>query len=338
MFIRILLLFFLPFCAVAQSGSVVTFTLKSEKLRNNAGENPNRQCSVYLPPGYDSGNERYPVIYYLHGFMGTDQISPQMKTRLDAAIQKQKIRPYILVIADNNTLFQGSFYSASSYIGDWDAFMAEELVQYMDGHFRTIPKKESRGIGGHSMGGYGAIKIGMLHPDVFSVVYGMSPGLMAAVKEFGPNSTSFKELQNIKTVEDLRKSYYPKVLVAVGRAWSPNPNKPPFYCDMPFTYEGDSLIVHPDILEKWHNNMPVEMLDTYAGNVRQLKALKLDWGRNDAPRFPQQNMMFSVKLENLGIHHYAEEYIGTHVDKIWTEDGRVLNAMLPFFNNYLQFE
>lgn len=187
------------------------------------------------------------------------------------------------------------------------------------------------------MGGYGAIKIGMKHPDVFSVVYGMSPGLMAFVKEFGPNSSSFKELQKIKTKEELQKTYYPKVLVAVGRAWSPNPNNPPFYCDMPFTYEGDSLIVHEDVLKLWHQNMPVEMLNDYAPQMRQLKALKLDWGRNDAPRFPVQNMMFSQKLENLGIEHYAEEYIGTHVNKIWTEDGRVLNALLPFFNDYLAF-
>lgn len=161
---------------------------------------------------------------------------------------------------------------------------------------------------------------------------------MAFVKEFGPNSPFFKIYQNAGTEEDLNKTYYPKVLAAVGRAWSPNANKPPFYCDMPFSYQGDSLIVNQDVLEKWHKNMPVEMVNDYADNLRKLKAIKLDWGRNDSPRFPVQNMAFSQKLENLGIHHYAEEYIGTHVDKIWTADGRVLNAVLPFFNDYLKFE
>ncbi len=332
-----LLLLFLPLSVICQDGKVVSFILESKALINEGGENPNRKCSVYLPPGYENSDERYPVIYYLHGFTGTDSIYTQMKAVLDAAILKKKIRPYILVISDQNTLFQGSFYSKSSYIGDWDTFTATELVEYMDSHFRTIPDRKSRGIGGHSMGGYGAIKIGMLHPETFSVMYGMSPGLMAFVKEFGPNSRSFKELQEVKTVEELRKTYYPKVLVAVGRAWSPNPNKPPFYCDMPFTYEGDSMIVHEDILEKWHANMPVEMVNEYADNLRKYTAIKLDWGRNDAPRFPQQNMLFSVRLENLGINHYAEEYIGDHVNKIWTMDGRVLNAMLPFFDDYLEF-
>ena len=178
----------------------------------------------------------------------------------------------------------------------------------------------------------------MLHPDTFSVVYGMSPGLMGFVKEFGPNSDSFKALEGIHTVEELRKSYYPKVLVAVGRAWTPNANKPPFYCDMPFTYEGDSLNVNREVLEKWHQNMPIEMANAYQDNLRKLKALKLDWGRNDAPRFPLQNMQFSQKLENLGIDHFAEEYIGTHGNKIWTKDGRVLNAMLPFFNDHLKWD
>jgi hypothetical protein len=79
------------------------------------------------------------------------------------------------------------------------------------------------------------------------------------------------------------------------------------------------------------------MVDKYVDNLRKLRALKLDWGRNDASRFPLQCEMFSQKLENLGIEHFAEEYIGNHVNKIWTTDGRVLNDLLPFFNEYLTF-
>jgi enterochelin esterase-like enzyme len=323
--------------AKAQVGRVERFVFTSEALKNNAGENANPKVSVYLPPAYETSGKRYPVIYYLHGFTGTDSIYAQMKSVLDQAIQKQKIRPFILVQADHNTLFQGSFYSNSSLIGNYEDFEAKELVAYIDDHYRTLATKNSRGIGGHSMGGYGAIKLGLLHPDVFSTIYGMTPGLMAFVKEFGPNSDSFKELQNIKTVEELRKTYYPKVLVAVGRAWSPNPNNPPFFCDMPFTFVGDSMVVNQEVLNLWHKNKHVEMLNDLADNARQLKALKLDWGRNDAPRFPLQNMMFSQKLENLGINHYAEEYIGTHGNKIWSDDGRVLNSLLPFFNDHLEF-
>lgn len=323
--------------AQTNSGKVVSFFINAKTLQNTGGEKTNRKVSVYLPPNYDAGNKRFPVIYYLHGFMGTDSISPNMKVILDRGITQQKIRPFILVQANQYTLYEGSFYSNSSLTGNWSDFTAKELVEYVDKNFRTIATRDSRGIGGHSMGGYGAIKMGMLYPDVFSSVYALSPGLLAFVKEFGPNSDSYKDLSKIKTQEELKKTYYPKVLVAVARAWSPNPNKPPFYCDLPFNYKGDSLVVDNSVLEKWNQNMPVYMADKYAGNLKKLKALKLDWGRNDASRFPIQCGMFSQKLENLGIEHFSEEYIGNHVNKIWTTDGRVLNDLLPFFNEYLNF-
>lgn len=321
----------------AISGEVTTFMINAKTLQNTGGENPNRKVSVYLPPGYEENNKRYPVIYYMHGFTGTDSISPAMKAILNRAITQQKIRPFILVIADNYTLYEGSFYSNSTLTGNWSDFAAKELVEYVDKNFKTLATRDSRGIAGHSMGGYGAIKTGMLFPEVFSSVYALSPGLLAFVKEFGPNSDSFKELSKVKTQEELKKTYYPKVLVAVARAWSPNPVKPPFYCDLPFTYQGDSLIVNDVVLEKWNQNMPVYMVDKYASNLRKLKALKLDWGRNDSQRFPVQCGMFSQRLENLGIEHFAEEYIGNHGNKIWTTNGRVLNDLLPFFNEYLNF-
>ncbi|MBB3840144.1 enterochelin esterase-like enzyme [Runella defluvii] len=322
--------------ALAQ-GKVVSFVLNSKALQNTGGEDPNRKVSVYLPPNYDASTQRYPVIYYLHGFMGKDNIFPQMQAILDEGIKRNKIKPFIFVQADQYTLYEGSFYSNSSLTGNWDEFESKELVEYVDKNYRTLATRESRGVAGHSMGGYGAFKIGMLHPEVFSSIYALSPGLLAMVKEFGPNSPSFKEVQNVKTQEDLKKTYYPKVLVAVARAWSPNPNKPPFYCDFPFSYEGDKMIVNQAILEKWEANMPVYMINKYADNLRKLTAIKLDWGRNDSPRFPVQIGMLSQRLENLGINHFSEEYIGDHGNKIWTTDGRVLNDLLPFFNDYLTF-
>ena len=319
-------------------GKVQSFVINAKSLQNTGGENPNRKVSVYLPPGYEGGREHYPVIYYLHGFMGKDSIYASMKNILNEGIRSKKIRPFILVQADQYTLYEGSFYSNSSLTGNWEEFTAKELVAHIDKNYRTLANRESRGIAGHSMGGYGAFKIAMLHPDVFSSIYALSPGLLAFVKEFGANSNSYREAANVKTQEELKKTYYPKVLIAVARAWSPNPNKPPFYCDLPFTYDGDKMIVHQPILDKWEANMPVYMVDKYADNLRKLKAIKMDWGRNDAPRFPIQIGMLSQRLENLGITHFAEEYIGDHNNKIWARDGRVLNDLLPFFNDYLAFE
>jgi pimeloyl-ACP methyl ester carboxylesterase len=336
-----LLLFTIAFYgATAQqipAGRVVSFIIQAKTLQNSGGENPNRKVSVYLPPGYEQSGKRFPVIYYLHGYSATDSIYSSMKLILDRAISERKIRPFILVQPNEYTLFEGSFYGNSSLTGNWSDFTAKELVEYVDKNFKTMAHRDSRAIAGHSMGGHGALKLAMLYPDVFSSVYALSPGLLALVKEFGPNSDSFRDLQKIQTADELKKSYYPKVLVACGRTWSPNAGKPPFYCDMPFTYERDSLVINQRVVALWKKNMPLYMLDDYADNLRKLKAIKFDWGRNDSPRFPVQCGMFSQSLENLGINHYAEEYIGTHVNKIWTVDGRVLNDLLPFFNDYLKF-
>nr|WP_319571092.1 alpha/beta hydrolase-fold protein [uncultured Draconibacterium sp.] len=323
--------------AQSDKGTVVTDTIYSQNLENDFGENPNRAVSVYLPPNYQNSNQRYPVIYFLHGFMGDNKMMDMMSSLLDYAIADNKIKPFIMVIPDEKTTYQGSFYSNSGVFGDWEDFTAFDLVKYMDENYRTIPKKESRGITGHSMGGYGALKIAMHHPDIFSTVYAISPGALTIVAEYGPNSNTFRELSEINTIEGLKKSYFGGVMMAFGRSWSPNPDNPPFYCDFPFVYNGDELIINKEVLQKWYDNMPVHMIDDNLENLQQLKAIKLDWGRNAGDRFTLQCDMFSERLENVGITHFAEEYIGTHVSGIYTKEGRIPQQVLPFFDFYLEF-
>jgi pimeloyl-ACP methyl ester carboxylesterase len=322
--------------AQIEKGSIIIDTLYSENLENDFGENPNRAVSVYLPPGYAENDQHYPVIYFLHGFMGDNKMMAPMAELLDFAISTHKIRPFIMVVPDQKTTYDGSFYS-NTIFGKWEDFTVYDLVTYMDHHYRTIAKPESRGITGHSMGGYGALKLAMLHPDIFSTVYALSPGVLTIVREYGPNSNTYKELARISTMEELNRSYFGKVIVAIARSWSPNPDKPPFYCDIPFEYRGEELVVHQDVLEKWYSNMPLHMIDNNLDHLNELKAIKLDWGRNSGDRFVIQCNMFSQRLENVGVKHFAEEYIGTHTNNIYTEDGRIPNQMLPFFDFYLDF-
>lgn len=325
---------------VAQSdeGTIMIDSLYSERLENEFGEKPTRALAIYLPPGYESSTDRYPVIYFLHGFLGNHLVANYMKEILDYAIESHRIRPFIMVIPDQKTTYDGSFYSNSGVFGDWEDFTAMDLVQHMDQNYRTIAQKEGRGITGHSMGGYGALKIAMNHPEIFSSVYALSPGALTIVREYGPNSSTYKELADIKTTEELARSYFPKVIVAFGKSWSPNPDNPPFYCDIPFQYVDDSLVVNTAILEKWHQNMPVHMVNERIENLKKLKAIKLDWGRHSGDRFTIQCKMFSQRLENVGISHFAEEYIGDHTSGIYTKEGRIPQQMLPFFDYYLTFE
>ena len=332
-------LLLLPVVISAQpTGRVVVDSLYSESLVNDYGESTTRALSVYLPPQYDANaTQRYPVIYYLHGFLNDHTLTPGMVDVLDYAIAAGKIPPFILVSADNRTRIDGSFYSNSVLFGNWETFMAEDVVRHVDGTYRTLTDRDSRGITGHSMGGYGALKLAMRYPETFSSVYALSPGALAVVGEYGPNSPTYRQLGELHSMDALMQSYFPKVIVAFARAWSPNPDKPPFYVDIPFEYVGDSLVVHPEVLERWYAEMPLHMIDTHLPQLQALNAIALDWGRNAGERFTRQCMMFSQRLENVGITHQAEEYIGTHVSGIFTRDGRVPTDMLPFFADHLVF-
>ncbi|MAU70989.1 MAG: esterase [Pseudozobellia sp.] len=339
--ILVLLCFVVTGSLIAQEtiqGKVVIDSIYSKNLENDFNENPTRAVSIYLPPDYDQSDTRYPVIYFLHGFLNDNRLMDYMKDLFDYAIAEEKINPFILVVPDQKTTYDGSFYSNTGVFGNWEDFTALDLVSHMDKNYRTLAKAGSRGITGHSMGGYGALKIAMKHPDIFETVYALSPGALTIVREYGPNSDTYVEFSKMKTIEDLSKSYFGKVIMAFGRSWSPNPNKPPFYFDLPFEYKNEELVANPEVLEKWYAQMPVHMIDDYLENLKKLRAIKLDWGRNAGERFTIQCKMFSQRLENVGITHFSEEYIGTHTNNIYTKDGRIPQQMLPFFDYYLDFE
>jgi len=327
------------------AGTIVTERIQAPSLQTDHEEISDRRVTIYLPPGYDQTNHRYPVLYYLHGFTWSDSLQitvDRFDLLLDKAIETGRIRPVIVVLPDHYTDYRGSFYTNSVLTGNWADFTAIDVVNHIDRNYRSIPDRSSRGITGHSMGGHGAIKLGMLFPDVFASVYALSPGALGLVRDTGAGGEAYYRAQQVKTKKELVTGYdefLANAAVAMGRAFSPNPENPPFYADLPFTYQGDSLIVNYDVLDLWNANLPLEMVNDYVQNLKKLKALKLDWGRNEEfPHIPITSRMFSIKLENLGINHYAEEYIGTHVNKLWTDDGRALNVMLPFFNQNLAFE
>lgn len=344
-FLFVLLTVALTVKAQSPSGKFVYDQLYSSALENTGGEDPTRRVSVYLPPGYDRTSGKYPVIYYLHGITQSDSsliAENRIDKILDQAIAKGKIEPVILVMCDQYTLYRGSFYTNSSLTGNWSDFTAKDLVSYIDKKYRTLSGRESRGIAGHSMGGHGAIKLGMLFPNVFSSVYALSPYVLGLEKDYGKESQAYKQAQLVGSRDTLINGYKylnANAVVAVGRAFSPNANKPPFYADLPYTYIADSLVINSEVLDLWNKNLPNEMIKDYVSQLKSLKAIKLDWGRDDFfTHIPPTSRKFSEKLTELGIEHFAEEYNGSHLDKIYTEDGRFINDMLPFFNNCLKFK
>src|SRR5206468_2275135 len=136
----------------------------------------------------------------------------------------------ILVMPDAYSLFNGSMYSNSVTTGDWEGFLAGDLVTYIDAHYRTIADRASRGLAGHSMGGYGTMRLGMKHPEVFSSLYGMSSCCLGA--NISPNVEQYAALEALKTPQDAKAKGGFMTQFASAAAWSPNAKNPPFFFDL----------------------------------------------------------------------------------------------------------
>src|SRR5215469_12000536 len=206
LFISFVFLFFITansYSQIKKQGKLVVQTLLAKSIEgNHGGENPMRSITIYLPPGYDESQQRYPVIYFLHGFGLSDSqmvMLTQFNLLLDDAINSGRLRPLIVVFPNSCTIYKGSFYTNSSLTGNWCDYIAKDVVDYVDQQYRTIAKRESRGLAGHSMGGHGTLKIAMFYPDRFGALYALSPALLKL--EIGTDSLlgpAFKKVRTIK--------------------------------------------------------------------------------------------------------------------------------------------
>ncbi len=318
-------------------GTLERITVHGEALVGNLeGDSPDRCVSVYLPPSYaTSPDRRYPVVYILHGYTDDDQHwMGWTKHFVDvpAAMEKDlaagTAREMILVMPNAYTVYQGSMYSSSVTTGDWETYVSEDLVSYVDSHFRTIASRDSRGLAGHSMGGYGAIRIGMKRPDVFSSDYVMSPCCMVANLAF--NARYLARAEAIKQPSDADTvSFATRAELAEAAAWSPNPQNPPFYFDL-LTKNGQ---LQPHVVAAWAANAPLAMVYQYVANLKKLHALAIDVGAQDGLAPPSRQM--DEILTRFGVEHSFEVYDpGTHVSRV---EERVEQDVLPFFSKNLVF-
>lgn len=344
-FIAALLILISPIFSFAQNekGTVLHERFLAPSIAGNpAGEDAVRRLTIYLPPGYYRSKKRYPVVYFLHGMYGEDSATVadlEINSLLDAAISGKHIKPVLFVLPNSFTKYKGSFYTNSALTGKWADYISKDVVEYMDKHFRTIPNKESRGIAGASMGGNGALKMGMLHPDVFAAVYANTPATLNWSDGINTSLEAFRTISEAKSDSDVFNSPAALLMVDLGRTYSPNLNKPPFYADMPAYYIGDSLVIDTTTANLWTANFATNMIETHLAALRSLRAIKMDWGRNDAGRHvPATCLEFSKKLEWYGITHFAEEYLGGHAEHLEGTDGRIYTELLPFFDAYLRFE
>ena len=300
---------------------------------NLEGDAVDRDVIVFLPPSYQKDkHRRYPVVYALHGYsIGAEQWTHEIHVpqTIEGAFS-EGAKEMIVVLPDSKTLHNGSMYSSSVTTGDFERFISHDVVAYIDAHYRTIPDRTSRGLVGHSMGGYGAARIGMKHADVFGSLYIMSPCCLSARMAGPANPELEKTLESVKTPEDsARLPFFARAQLASAAAWSPDPKNPPLYLDLPMK-DG---VMQPDVLAKWAANAPLAFIDQYIGNLRQYRAIALDVGDED--RLRTDTAKLHDVLDSYGIANSFEVYSGTHTSAV---ADRFQNHVLPFFSKSLCFE
>jgi S-formylglutathione hydrolase FrmB len=300
---------------------------------NLEGNAVDRDVIVFLPPGYQKDkHRRYPVVYALHGYsIGAEQWTHEIHVpqTIEGAFTRGA-KEMIVVLPDSKTVHNGSMYSSSVTTGDFEQFIAHDVVAYIDAHYRTIPDRRSRGLLGHSMGGYGATRIGMKHPDVFGSLYIMSPCCLSPRPAGPANPELEKTLEAVKTPEDSAKlPFFARAQLASAAAWSPDPKNPPLYLDLA-TKGGEP---QPDVLAKWTANAPLAFIDQYIGGLRQYRAIALDVGDQDGLRV-DTGKLHDV-LDKYGIANSFELYHGTHTSAV---ADRFQNHVMPFFSQNLCFK
>ena len=280
------------------------------------------RCVVITPDPEEE--KQYPVVYLLHGYSGaySNWISkvPSLKDFADEF--------GMIIVCPDGGYSSWYFDSPIDSTMRYETYVGREVPAYIDAHYRTIPARESRGLVGHSMGGYGASRIGMKHADVFGSLYVMSPCCMSPRGAGQPNPANEAAVAAATTREEIAKlPFGMRTQLAVASAWSPNPAKPPLYADLPF---GD---MRDNVLARWAANAPLAFIDQHIQDLRRYRAIAIDVGdqdglKNDAARL-------HAILNSWSIANTFEVYPGTHTSHVAF---RFQVHVLPFFSRTLSFD
>ena len=328
-------------------------TIPAPSLKANLVNEPDeRAIRIYLPPSYLHSNLHYPVVYFLPGFGSESDGSEDFfhVEDLTSLMSNGQIKEMIIVVPNGTNVLHGSFYVNSPVTGHWEDFITKDVVDYIDSNYRTIPSPEGRGIGGHSMGGFGAFNLAMRHPDIFGASYSLSPTFfdengLGNSQMFDREKKSFKflEIQNyLATLPDKvaikKMTEYdgaPGFTIAYGAAFAPNPDMGPPFFDYPMENINGRLLTIKPIWNLWQNGVGDwrEKIAQYHDNLMSLHGIVIDYGSDDSLEWiPEGSEYVSKQLSKAGIANNIYKFKGGHSDKIHE---RLFMVMLPFFSNVL---
>ncbi len=275
-----------PLQPSVEPGTLVRDTVHSEALAGNLlGQSAARELIVYLPPGYDRASGSYPSLYLLHRYDGRAEDWSnglyqgfRIDEVLDSLIAWGEMSPAIVVMPDAGQGVFGSSYLNSTLTGRWEEFLADELVRHVDGKYRTLARPESRGVAGHSAGGYAALKLAMTRADVFGSVYALSPCCL----DFGD------EVEGLGAIGEILGG----VLGMSGDG---------------STCAGSGPA----------SQVPSKLIHACRDNLLRLEGIALDVGDRDGfESSVPWAQRFSEALEEAGVDHQFEVYAGDHTGRI----------------------
>jgi len=313
--------------ALAFAGRVETPTIASAVLEGNRlGDPPQREVPIYLPPGWDAADAAFPVIYILAGFTGRGQkyleTHPWHKgvaLRYDEFVAKGDAPPAILVMPDCFTRMGGSQYVNSSFMGLYEDHLVQELVPFVDERYPVLAGR--RGVMGKSSGGFGAMRLSMLHPDVFPAAgsisgdchfeYGYAAEFLSALRGLencGGDPAAFLEafFESPKLDGD---GHAVINLLAMSACYSPSEDAPLGF-DLPIELGTGRRL--QDVWDRWLAFDPVTMIEKHADAWRSLDFLHLECGKRDEFHLQFGLRVLRERLLALDVPHDFEEFEGGH--------------------------
>ena len=331
------------------AGRLVVTRVRGPALEDSALRvRPDPEVAIYLPPGYDDEpRRRYPVLYLLHGIGGTHADwtgrgygGVTLQAAMERLVAAGTVPPMIVVMPTAMTPYGGSFYVDSAVNGGWATYVARDLVAHVDGTYRTLARREHRGVAGHSMGGYGAITLASSRPEVFGAAWAMSPCCLAWVAELGPDNPQWRRLIKLQHPRELRLAlvdgdFYVPGFAAMAAAWSPAPGRPPLEVHLPFALgpDGERLVPSEPGHSMWQRAMPIARIEERAAALGGLRGLVIDTGeQDDFPHIPLGARLYSEALTAAGVRHRFETYPGDHLSRIGE---RLEREVLPYFGRLL---
>jgi S-formylglutathione hydrolase FrmB len=275
-------------------GKIAVHRIESAVLRGNPLADPaERDLFVYLPPGYDPAR-RYPALLALTGFTGTgatlfnaDPLGESLNRRLDRLILAGACPPVVIAAPDCFTKVGGNQYINSSATGRYEDYLLSECIPFVARTYSI----ERWGVFGKSSGGYGAVLLGMRHPEVFKAFADHSgdanfelcylPDFPDALDKFREAGGPSAWLARFWADENRHKKKYMKALNILGMAahYSPNPASPHLGIDFPFDLETGAF--RPEVWERWRAWDPVNLVAQHAGALRGMRAILVDCGSRD---------------------------------------------------------